>query len=575
MNVPLVLLNRRRRGSVGYNPAGLFALNEPGIWLDPSDVANLDWRRNLLTYTEQFDNAIWTKSRSTITANASTAPDGTMTADLMIPTAVSGTHRAFQLNVPNVATQTWTLSSYLKPSGYNNARLMVSDGTESDQARAIFNLTDGTIINEANNGTTLSLVSSSATAVGSGWYRCSITVLASSAEPFISAWVFSADNSGTSFTGDGVSGTLVWGAQLELGSVATDYQRISDVNTEVLERFPRTTMFQDRAGSTAVTTPGQSVGYRRDKSGRNNHAVANSDAARGIYGIEPLGGRRNLLLNTTTMATQNVTVTAVAHTLSFTGTGTVTLSGVSTAGPLVGTGANDRVSLTFTPTAGTLTLTVSGSVTLAQLQIGSAFDAYQRVGTTQYDVTEAGKQTLHYVQYDGSDDGYVTPTITPGIDKVQVFAGVRKLSDAGEHDIIEHGIAGTNPLAFTFASGVNSPVYRFSLRGGGAEAVEIYSGYAAPNTAVVSGQLDYAGATVDAQIVGRINGANVSASQAGSRAISTAFGNYPLYIGRRGGTTNPFNGRDYGICVRFGANLDAATISATENYMAQKTGVTL
>ncbi|MFV3388434.1 hypothetical protein ACNFCJ_24020, partial [Pseudomonas sp. NY15364] len=69
--------------------------------------------------------------------------------------------------------------------------------------------------------------------------------------------------------------------------------------------------------------------------------------------------RTNLLLNSATLATQSVTVTAVAHTLSFYGTGSVTLSGAAT-GTLTGTGAGNRVSLTFTPTAGTLTLTVSG-----------------------------------------------------------------------------------------------------------------------------------------------------------------------------------------------------------------------
>jgi len=78
--------------------------------------------------------------------------------------------------------------------------------------------------------------------------------------------------------------------------------------------------------------------------------------------------RKNLLVGTDALATQSVTVIAAQCVLSFTGTGTVTLSGVSTAGPLIGTGAADRVSLTFTPTAGSLTLTVSGSVTLAQLE---------------------------------------------------------------------------------------------------------------------------------------------------------------------------------------------------------------
>lgn len=86
--------------------------------------------------------------------------------------------------------------------------------------------------------------------------------------------------------------------------------------------------------------------------------------------------RTNLLLNSllsgANLSTQSVTVTAVAHTLSFYGTGTVTLTGASTAGPLVGGGAYPtRSTLTFTPSAGSLTLTVSGTVQFAQLEIGS------------------------------------------------------------------------------------------------------------------------------------------------------------------------------------------------------------
>ena len=86
--------------------------------------------------------------------------------------------------------------------------------------------------------------------------------------------------------------------------------------------------------------------------------------------------RTNLLLNSATLSTQSVTVAAAANTLSFYGTGTVTLTGVSTAGPLVGTGANNRVSLTFTPTVGVLVLTVSGSVSNAQLEAGAFPTSY-------------------------------------------------------------------------------------------------------------------------------------------------------------------------------------------------------
>jgi len=84
--------------------------------------------------------------------------------------------------------------------------------------------------------------------------------------------------------------------------------------------------------------------------------------------VEPQ--RTNLLLGSEAPTTQNVTVTATPYTLSFYGTGTVTLSGASTAGPLVGTGASNKVTLTFTPSAGTLTLTVSGTVAFANLEAG-------------------------------------------------------------------------------------------------------------------------------------------------------------------------------------------------------------
>ena len=85
--------------------------------------------------------------------------------------------------------------------------------------------------------------------------------------------------------------------------------------------------------------------------------------------------RTNLLLNSlingTSLSTQLVTTTAVAHTLSFYGTGQIVLTGTSSA-TVVGTGAYpSRQTLTFTPTAGVLTLTVTGTVQYAQLEIGA------------------------------------------------------------------------------------------------------------------------------------------------------------------------------------------------------------
>ncbi len=154
------------------------------------------------------------------------------------------------------------------------------------------------------------------------------------------------------------------------------------------------TMFQDTAGTTQVTALEQPVGKWLDKSGNGNHATQSITASR-----PTLSARYNQLLNSATLSTQSVTTVAAQYTLSFTGIGSVTLSGAAT-GTLVGTGANNRVSLSFTPTAGALTLTVTGSVTLAMLAFGT-LTTYQAITTaTNYDNVGWSR----YVRFDGIDD---------------------------------------------------------------------------------------------------------------------------------------------------------------------------
>ena len=79
----------------------------------------------------------------------------------------------------------------------------------------------------------------------------------------------------------------------------------------------------------------------------------------------------NSLLSGVNLLTQSVTVSAVVYTLSFYGTGTITLTGAHSA-TVVGIGAFPaRRVLTFTPTIGPLLLTVSGTVQFAQLEVGA------------------------------------------------------------------------------------------------------------------------------------------------------------------------------------------------------------
>jgi len=140
-----------------------------------------------------------------------------------------------------------------------------------------------------------------------------------------------------------------------------------DFTTAVLD--PRVTF--TRSGNTATVTNSSGV-----------ITAINADLPRFDYNPTTLAcegllieeSRTNLLLNSlidgTNLGTQVVTVTAVAHTLSFYGSGTVTISGTHSA-TVNGSGAYPtRTTYTFTPTAGALTLTVSGTVQFANLEVG-------------------------------------------------------------------------------------------------------------------------------------------------------------------------------------------------------------
>jgi hypothetical protein len=148
-------------------------------------------------------------------------------------------------------------------------------------------------------------------------------------------------------------------------------------------------MFPGSLDSRVTFTRASTATYT-DSSGTIQTAAINAprwDYAGGVLrGLLIEEARTNLLLNSATFVTQSVAVTAQAYTLSFYGTGTITKSGAAT-GALVGTGAGQRVSQTFTPTAGTLTLTVTGSVTNAQVEAGAFVTSW--IPTTAVAVTRA------------------------------------------------------------------------------------------------------------------------------------------------------------------------------------------
>jgi len=144
------------------------------------------------------------------------------------------------------------------------------------------------------------------------------------------------------------------------------------------------------SGNGDMTTTRATTATRINSSGVIENVatgIPRIDYTDGVANILLEPQRTNRVLNSATVVTQTITTTAVDNTLSFYGTGTITLSGTF-AGTLVGTGATNRVSLTFTPTAGSLVLTVSGSCTNGQLEIGAYATSY--IPTTTSTVTRNG-----------------------------------------------------------------------------------------------------------------------------------------------------------------------------------------
>jgi hypothetical protein len=104
--------------------------------------------------------------------------------------------------------------------------------------------------------------------------------------------------------------------------------------------------------------------------------------------------RTNRFINSTTLSTQSVSTTPeTTYTVSFYGTGSLTITGLTSVNGntlstrvLSGTG-NVRASLTFLALSSTTTFTVSGSATYAQLEIGSYPTSW--ISTTTVPVTRA------------------------------------------------------------------------------------------------------------------------------------------------------------------------------------------
>jgi hypothetical protein len=172
-------------------------------------------RTNLAKYSDDFSNATWAKTRCTITSNATTAPDGTLTADKLILSVDSNTHFIQQSGIA-VAAQIYSATVYAKKAEYDTVRILLANYWAPTPS-VIFNLTTKSIVSTAS-------ATAKITELQDGWFKLDITATINAIAGGNAYFAIYGGNNGiVNLVGDGTSGVYIWGAQLEVGNSATEY----------------------------------------------------------------------------------------------------------------------------------------------------------------------------------------------------------------------------------------------------------------------------------------------------------------------------------------------------------------
>jgi hypothetical protein len=228
---------------------------------------------NLLTYSQDFSNAVWGNFNVTVNTTANIAPDGTQTFNKIQENSTSNAQ--FYVREPYVfSLGTYTFSFYAKLAERNWVYFEIGN------TYANINLSTGALGTTGTFSTGWTFGSASATLVGNGVYRCQITSTCTIAGTYnVSIHPENANNS-IVYTGTIGYGLYAWGAQLEALAFPTSYIATTSAQvTRAVDVAPLLT------------------------SGWYNIAQGTFYAeAKSIYNTSATGGARYLIANTNTNA---------------------------------------------------------------------------------------------------------------------------------------------------------------------------------------------------------------------------------------------------------------------------------
>lgn len=177
-----------------------------------------DFRSNMYLRSAEFDNASWTKSAASITANGQAAPDGTTTGDLIYPNAANSASRYAYQTLSLLSANTYSISCFFHAGTYTgNVQIQIT-GT-SLNALQTYNLGTGQYVSGSGSGN--SIRTQGVRAIGGGWYRFRATFKTNADQATAQVRV------GYAGTQDNTSGSnlgfYMWGAQCEIGEFGSSY----------------------------------------------------------------------------------------------------------------------------------------------------------------------------------------------------------------------------------------------------------------------------------------------------------------------------------------------------------------